>query len=685
MRQTLVVVSVCLLARLLCAQTTEQTVVKTHYEKLLPLKLHLTFHQPYYAPGDTAFFSYFLLDARSLMPLAARHVIHLQLIDDSGRVRYQQQFLSTAGWDSNQFVLPQNIKGGTYTLVGYSEWMKNMGAHTFFRSPFYITEGAIKTTAQDLEKVTTKVVDLPVSIAIQGRQIHLSVKANAEAYKKITVLCLQHYQLAYQVFVTLGLNGHARFELPSENLQSGIFEVIALAGERTVGLGRGFVPFQHLEIELDNSIGTLKTRSHVRQTLRVRSQDGLPELARMSVKVIRSDLFEPVARMTSLCEYLFFNSEGVATSKVSKPGIPTSYTNQVVQDLFKTAFQLPFVWPPNATLNHVWRQDLWMEGQFLRSDKKKNPEGTRLTLYQPQLDVISEVPLDPNGDFQAAFFVDFNGAEYFFPYLQENGKHVAGAISFAADVPVVSGRHNVLASLPERYFDYRNKANQIRQAFQEYSFQAQPEIQAWKPPVKPDFEIDLDRFMIFPTMSETLREAIPYVQHRTVKGQDEVRMFLSEDQKNGEDAPIFIIDGIFTTDSKYFLSLIPEQIKKISGFYTRAKRAHFGQLGRNGLLIVETKKITHGSRLSGGFLFDGFSKKYSPQSGLDILPTRTPRLGPVLLWLPNAATNEAGEFSFTFTTGDESGNYEVIIEGLTTSGEPLFASFPFRVRYGQKE
>ncbi len=671
-RLILIVLSVCA-AVWSRSQTTEQQTFAAHVEQVRPLKVHLTFHQPYYAPGDTAYFSYYVLDARTLFPIEGRQVVHLELIDRTGSIVYQQQFLSRSGWGSNQFILKPDFPPGTYTLIAFTEWMKNTGAHSFFQSLFYVSGGSVELVAEkatDLAATTKSHVSVQI---LADHVVRLGLNETANSLGKVTVFCLQHYNLVYQFSIDFSKTKTAQAQIPNEYLQGGLYHIIVLANGTSVGSAIGFKQFEQFHVSSEQ-IGTLATRTPVKRTIKIETANGEPVLARLSIRVARSDVFRREIATNTIAKSIFFQSEGVSADTNSiRSKLNESFALQ-------SDSKILVGWPSSNQTPNAWQQDIWMTGRFI-PDHAVPLSNLMLTLYQPDSDVVSETTLDADGRFRVPFFVDFDGTRNFFPHVQTKGKRIPGRIEFTITPAVGVPAWQPAATLPDNYFHYQTKVVQMKEAFRTSAAPAAASLRSWKVPVKPDFEVDLSRYLIFPDMSEAIREAIPYLQHRKNNDQHEVRLYLADQQRNGEDGPLYVIDGRLTHDTDYFLALPAEEVKKVSGIYYKDKLAHFGQLGSNGIVIVETSKISHGTNLNVGFNFDGFSKSiqfnFLPQQ----MELRVPAVGPVLCWLPNVKTNELGEFTLEFTTGDEPGAYEVWMEGLTTGGEPVFATFPFQVQH----
>jgi hypothetical protein len=96
-----------------------------YYEANIPLILDMHFNQPSYSPGDTAWFSLWLSTEKEGLPPAGRQVIHVDLATRQGDIISRQFVLINNGVATSQLLVPRNISSGVYTVVAWTDWMKN--------------------------------------------------------------------------------------------------------------------------------------------------------------------------------------------------------------------------------------------------------------------------------------------------------------------------------------------------------------------------------------------------------------------------------------------------------------------------------------------------------------------------------------------------------------------------------
>jgi hypothetical protein len=110
-----------------------------YYTDNQPVQLALFFNQPEYAAGDTVWFKAAFVAAGDHRPVAKRQIINVTLLSESGTNVLHQKILLTDGYGFNQITIPTSFTPGVYTLVAYSDWMKNFDQSLFAYHDLIIT------------------------------------------------------------------------------------------------------------------------------------------------------------------------------------------------------------------------------------------------------------------------------------------------------------------------------------------------------------------------------------------------------------------------------------------------------------------------------------------------------------------------------------------------------------------
>lgn len=421
----------------------------------------------------------------------------------------------------------------------------------------------------------------------------------------------------------------------------------------------------------------------------------------MSVTVYNDDLFtETVTGNNKIQDYLW----GTCNVAIDDSQ-PSPNSDSPEADLFLISQAWPwYTWKQLLTTpeepRHFFEGYQHLNGRISGALSQDGvTDKTNLTFYLQSTDDVYEFEANQQGDFTGTLLFDFYDQEEIFYRAERYGKKLMNTsitlsedkISYSAVAPGIS------TSKINPYFNYAGQKNLVTNSYQFFDRMnsdlitkkagpnASMEDELWGA----EFEIDLDDFTIFPTMQETVHEIIPWLQNRKHNGKDVLRMYLPDRKTNGEESPTFLIDGVLTDDSDYFLNLKPVNVDKIKLITKGDKLSKLSALGKNGLVLVETKIPGNAAKVSRNgsyFLAPGLTKPIAFSSALKSWQAKTnrvPRMQSTLFWNPNLATTLEGEASFSFLATDDTGQFRVIIEGLTFDGRPFRAEETFRVNFGK--
>lgn len=197
----------------------------------------------------------------------------------------------------------------------------------------------------------------------------------------------------------------------------------------------------------------------------------------------------------------------------------------------------------------------------------------------------------------------------------------------------------------------------------------------------------LDDYKRFPSLKETVIEIIPDVLLRKMKKEYRFQVRINEKFLMGKDEnPLVRVDGVFTQNMDKLLNY---DVKKIERISIGRSEYYIGTNLYQGIIDISTKEndFWNSSTLIGTTEYDmpaPLAKKIyyfqtyrqAEQSNTDY--TRIPDFRNQLLWKPNFELSE-GETLLTFFTSDNTGTYEVVVEGFTNSGKAISAVIHFEI------
>ncbi|MBX2899752.1 MAG: hypothetical protein KF775_08875 [Cyclobacteriaceae bacterium] len=97
----------------------------------------LTFNQPSYIPGDTAFFSvYYLSEGKKT--IKGTHLVHVDIVSGNGEVVKKSLFKLRDGIGHSKISIDNSIQPGIYKFIGYTDAMIKGNQHSFFQEEIEI-------------------------------------------------------------------------------------------------------------------------------------------------------------------------------------------------------------------------------------------------------------------------------------------------------------------------------------------------------------------------------------------------------------------------------------------------------------------------------------------------------------------------------------------------------------------
>lgn len=187
-------------------------------------------------------------------------------------------------------------------------------------------------------------------------------------------------------------------------------------------------------------------------------------------------------------------------------------------------------------------------------------------------------------------------------------------------------------------------------------------------------EYKFDNFTRFPTMEETITEIITGVVFR--KDNDKYRILVFDYDKNFESAlpSLIMVDGLILEDLSEFFKYNPKNLDKVNvikGLY------YYGAKSFNGLVCFTTKKGDYETNLKGTYIIRPETlrptdkKEYFQPKYPNTEDSRIPDYRHQLLWLTNPGLSKK-DSAIQFYTSDVSGKFEIILEGFSATGTPVY-------------
>lgn len=191
--------------------------------------------------------------------------------------------------------------------------------------------------------------------------------------------------------------------------------------------------------------------------------------------------------------------------------------------------------------------------------------------------------------------------------------------------------------------------------------------------------IKVDEFVVFPTMSDLIHEVIGGLQVRRINDKQGVRVVFIRNTYTviPKGDPLYIIDGVFTKNTEFFLNLNPEDVYTIKLVNQERKLQRFGEMGKNGIVLVQTKKSVANKVVASSTVFpiSGLSDEIEFKSPTYTGTTQShvPDLRSTLYWNPKITMGANGKATVKFYASDDAGLMTIKVSGLTINGQPFSA------------
>ncbi|MFZ5973373.1 MAG: hypothetical protein ACOYXA_17445 [Bacteroidota bacterium] len=324
------------------------------------------------------------------------------------------------------------------------------------------------------------------------------------------------------------------------------------------------------------------------------------------------------------------------------------------------------------------------------------PDSTVLTFYLQKHFMGYETTVGKDGTFDVTFLFDFYGDDELFYMAEAKGKYLPN-ISVKWTEHVAEVKPDLATEEidePDPYAQFVQKNRILGKSYSFFSTEINSSVELPKNPnaefedefMGADVSINVEDYQIFPTMEELIREVIPSLQHRKVRGNSIVRVVFSIPSIIPTGDPLYIIDGVMTKNTDFFLSLKPAELLFVKIERELSKLSRLGAIGKNGVVYVQTKNQQVANRLRA-------ESRLLPVRGLNkpigfrgpvynsVDNWRRPDFRLVPYWNPSVQTDSNGEASISFKVSDDLGPMVIKITGFTKDGRPFSFSEEFETLF----
>jgi hypothetical protein len=202
---------------------------------------------------------------------------------------------------------------------------------------------------------------------------------------------------------------------------------------------------------------------------------------------------------------------------------------------------------------------------------------------------------------------------------------------------------------------------------------------------KPESTIKMSDYIELTSIREVVKEILPNVYTLKQNGKYDFKLINKFRGQPFENKPLVLVDGVPIYDFEKVLNINSKEIEKAEVINTRY---FFSENVFDGIVSFITKKgnlsvidfdnsifrqIYEGC-LSG---YNFYSPDYTDSS---MKNSHIPDFRNTLLWKPDLHTGKDGITDLEFFTSDESTEYTIVVEGMTSDGKTGYSSLTFKVK-----
>jgi len=196
----------------------------------------------------------------------------------------------------------------------------------------------------------------------------------------------------------------------------------------------------------------------------------------------------------------------------------------------------------------------------------------------------------------------------------------------------------------------------------------------------PTRSVDLDQYVLLPTLREVFLNLVPNVTPISRKGRTSLQIE-SENPSLSLYESLVMVDQVPVLDIEQFMSLSPAKIKQIDvieDVYVKGDLRYGGMIN----LVSMDGDMAGVDLPEHSFFIDYQAMQSTVQLHLDspALDDQIPDTRNTLLWMPNFMLRKGSSTGVSFIAPDYPGEYVVLFRGNNDRGEPVLAETTFRVR-----
>ena len=628
-----------------------------YYRQVPQEKIYVHTDRPYYVPGDTVWFRAHLVDAVTHTPISRSRYVYAELLDNAADTLVQRIIVKcdSDGVFTNAITLSKTLKGGTYTLAAYTQWMRNFPVERFYYKQLTVVGNSTSVTSTATASVAIEPQQATdPKLILAHRKGQLLIQYSEPTHEPLSCVVYGSGNLIVTDYAQERV-----LKIDSRSLRPGNIS-IAMVNRETGAI----ITERQTTIEGTQPQVTIRGKARTQNepmelSIDLAETDGTPLYGTFSLSVTDYDVVKPDTLQPTIDKYL--NQQ---------------YADYPLSDMLSGTY---------PRIDYSFQTSQTITGQIRGSIFKKinNP---KLMLVRPDTGFRQTFELGDSCRFTINGLDFADGTTYVLEGMRRTGS--TSLVQLDITTQTFPTLHSPFSSAPSSLSVPDNFAKQAQEQVMYGSIDREielPEVVKEKkrqhkptnlmgmPPFRAFYDDDplLNNFHSMEILLSTL--GIPV--YRDANGELQIR-YRSGTVTRAMQGPVIFIDE-FRSNVEELLMLQPETTESIEWFdhVGAANMTIYGwNVSTSGLLLVRQKPGLKGRAFRPISMAtvhqQGWKPSvefYSPQYPDPAAKTR-PDHRTTLYWNPKVETDEKGHASVRFYASDISKRYLVTLEGVSNDG-----------------
>ena len=628
-----------------------------YYRQVPQEKIYVHTDRPYYVPGDTVWFRAHLVDAVTHTPISRSRYVYVELLDNAADTLVQRIIVKcdSDGVFTNAITLSKTLKGGTYTLAAYTQWMRNFPVERFYYKQLTVVGNSTSVTVAATASVATEpqqATDPKLTLA--HRKGQLLIQYSEPTHEPLSCVLYGSGNLIVTDYAQEKV-----LKIDSRSLRPGNIS-IAMVNRETGDV----ITEKQTIIEGSQPQIAISGKAHTQNepmelSIDLAQADGTPLYGTFSISVTDYDVVKPDTLQPTIDKYLNQQSDDYPLADI----------------LSRTYPRIDYGFQTTQTITGQIRGSIFK--------KIKNP---KLMLVRPDTGFRETFELGDSCRFTINGLDFADGTTYVLEGMRRTGS--TSLVQLNIDPQTFPTLHSPFSSATSTLSIPDNFAKQAQEQVMYGSIDREIElpdvVKEKKRRHKPTNLLGVMPFRAFydddPLLNnfysmEILLSTLGIPVYRDANGEMQIR-YRSGTVTRAEQGPGIFIDE-FRSNMEELMMLQPETIESIEWFdhVGAANMTIYGwDVSTSGLLLVRQKPGLKGRAFRPISMAtvhqQGWKPSvefYSPQYPDPSAKTR-PDHRTTLYWNPKVETDEKGHASVKFYASDISKRYLITLEGVSDDG-----------------